>query len=99
MLIVNADDFGAAPSATDAILQAFDAQAISSASAMVWMHDSDRAAEIAADRGLPLGLHLNLTLPLPGSRVPAGVAARQLRLTELFAKDSWWRGTVDGVDA
>jgi predicted glycoside hydrolase/deacetylase ChbG (UPF0249 family) len=99
VLIVNADDFGASRSATKAILEAFDAGAISSASAMVWMPDTERAAELAQQRGLPLGLHLNLTLPLPGPGAPPAVAYRQMRMTESFGKESWWRGEVRGIDA
>jgi chitin disaccharide deacetylase len=91
MLIVNADDFGAAPSTTDAICAAFDAAVITSTSAMVWMNDSARAAGIAAERGLPLGLHLNLSLPFSGREVPQSVRERQLRLTEVFTRDGWWK--------
>ena len=97
MLIVNADDFGAARSATDAILETFEAGAISSASAMVWMPDSERAAGLAREHGLAVGLHLNLTLPLQGPGAPPAVAERQLRMTERFEPESWWRGTVRGV--
>jgi predicted glycoside hydrolase/deacetylase ChbG (UPF0249 family) len=91
MLIVNADDFGATPSTTDAIRKAFDAAAITSTSAMVWMIDSSRAAGIAAEQDLPLGLHLNLTLPFSARDVPQSVRERQLRLTDLFTRDGWWK--------
>ena len=50
MLIVNADDFGAAPSATDGILRAWREGTVTSASAMVWMGDSDRASRLTADQ-------------------------------------------------
>jgi predicted glycoside hydrolase/deacetylase ChbG (UPF0249 family) len=91
VLIVNADDFGASRSTTDAICTAFDAAAITSTSTMVWMSDSARAAGIAAEQDLPLGLHLNLTLPFSGRDVPPDVRERQLRLTELFSRDGWWK--------
>lgn len=89
MLIVNADDFGAAPSATDAILTAWCQGAITSASAMVWMPDSERAAGLAASAGLPLGLHLNLTLPFRARDIPDVVRDRQGRLAALFGRESW----------
>jgi chitin disaccharide deacetylase len=91
VLIVNADDFGATRSTTDAISETFDAFAITSTSAMVWMSDSARAADIATERGLPLGLHLNLTLPFSSRDVPQSVLERQLRLTEVFTRDGWWK--------
>jgi chitin disaccharide deacetylase len=91
VLIVNADDFASGATATDAICEAFDARAITSASGMVWMRDSVRAATIAAERALPLGLHLNLTLPFSGADVPRAAQERQRRLTELFTRDGWWR--------
>ncbi len=98
MLIVNADDFGATPSTTDAICEAFDAAVITSTSGMVWMNDSTRAADIAAERGLSLGLHLNLTLPFSGLDVPQKVQERQLRLTEVFTRDGWWREAGRRID-
>lgn len=89
MLIVNADDVGASPTTTDAAITAFAAGVISSCSAMVWLRDSSRAAGLARDRGLPVGLHLNLTLPFDGPDVPAAVRDRQLWLTECFGSGSW----------
>ena len=84
MLIVNADDMGASPSTTDPVVECFDAGVITSASAMVWMPDSERAARIARELSLPVGLHLNFTLPFAGPDVPDDVRERQLRLTAMF---------------
>ncbi len=84
MLIVNADDMGASPSTTDPVVECFAAGVITSASAMVWMPDSERAARIARELNLPVGLHLNFTLPFAGPDVPDDVRARQLRLTARF---------------
>lgn len=89
MLIINADDLGAAPSASDAILTAWDAGAITSTSVMVWMRDSERGAALASDRGVPLGLHLNLTLPFAAVDVPDEVRERQAALVHSFDSDGW----------
>ena len=89
MLIVNADDFGASPGASDPVIALFAEGAISSASAMVRMRDTARAAALASERGMPVGLHLNLTLPFADPAVPAPVRERQLRLTEFFGSESW----------
>ena len=62
-LIVNADDWGRDVFTTDRILDCLLHGAISSASAMVFMEDSARAADLARQYGVDTGLHLNLTLP------------------------------------
>ena len=43
---------------------------MSSVSAMVFMEDSGRAAEIALERGIDAGLHLNFTTPFSGPTSP-----------------------------
>jgi chitin disaccharide deacetylase len=63
MLIINADDFGRSQLATDRILSCFQHGRLTSASAMVFMSDSERAASLAKDVGLDTGLHLNFTQP------------------------------------
>lgn len=82
LLIVNADDFGFSRRVTESALQAFRAGAISSATAMVWMRDSGRAASTASELGLPLGLHLNLTAEFTSTSVPAAARSRQRKLVE-----------------
>lgn len=61
MLIINADDWGGWESATDAALACFKKGRITSVSAMVLMQDSSRAARLARDSGLDVGLHLNFS--------------------------------------
>jgi predicted glycoside hydrolase/deacetylase ChbG (UPF0249 family) len=80
VLIVNADDWGLDSATTDAIAECWRARAISSASAMVWMEDSERAAELALREELPVGLHLNLVQPLTGADVPAPARERHAAL-------------------
>jgi predicted glycoside hydrolase/deacetylase ChbG (UPF0249 family) len=82
LLIVNADDFGLDAANTDAILECFRLGAISSTTALVWMRDSDRAAELARREGIPTGLHLNLVEPYTAPEVPDRVAATQRRVLE-----------------
>jgi len=92
MLIVNADDLGASQSTTDVVVECFQAGVLTSASAMVWMPESERAAQLARDIALPVGLHLNLTLPFAGEDVPLEARQRQLELTRVFDHDSWREG-------
>jgi predicted glycoside hydrolase/deacetylase ChbG (UPF0249 family) len=61
VLIVNADDWGRTAAETDAALQCFSKGRITSVTAMVFMADSERAARIALEQGVPVGLHLNFT--------------------------------------
>ncbi|CAM5798273.1 ChbG/HpnK family deacetylase [Rhizobacter fulvus] len=63
MLIVNADDLGRRPQDTDSALACHARGRIDSASAMVHMADSERAAGLARAADLRVGLHLNLSEP------------------------------------
>ncbi|BFU93244.1 MAG: hypothetical protein NTAFB01_44310 [Nitrospira sp.] len=66
MLIINADDYGRNRAVTDNTLKCFVSGRVTSASAMVFMADSERAAESAKECGLETGLHLNFTLGFDG---------------------------------
>jgi chitin disaccharide deacetylase len=75
MLIVNADDLGRNQAATDAILSCQAQRRITCASAMVFMADSERAAQLALGSGLETGLHLNLSERFSADGVPARLRA------------------------
>jgi chitin disaccharide deacetylase len=89
LLIVNADDLGLTAHDTDAIVECFRSRAISSTTALVWMGDSDRAAEIARRERIPTGLHLNLIEPYTAPDVPAGVAETQRRVVERLTEGGY----------
>jgi chitin disaccharide deacetylase len=59
--IINADDWGESVYTTDRILDCVRVGSVTAVSAMVFMADSERAAEIARAAGIDVGLHLNLT--------------------------------------
>lgn len=61
MLILNADDWGRSCAETDLPEECFRRGSLDSASGMVFMRDSERAAERAKSLGLNVGLHLNFT--------------------------------------
>lgn len=73
-LIINADDWGYDAQTTDRTLDCFEHRALSSASGMVFMQDSGRAASIAAEHGLDIALHLNLSAPFSAPGIPARLA-------------------------
>ena len=66
MIIVNADDWGRTCAETDTALFCYKEGRITSVSAMVFMEDSGRAAGIAKDAGIDVGLHLNLSQQFTG---------------------------------
>jgi predicted glycoside hydrolase/deacetylase ChbG (UPF0249 family) len=88
LLVVNADDWGAEWATTDAILSCFQAGAISSTTAMMFMEDSHRAAALARAHGLPVGLHLNLTMTYTDAQSSALAKEHQARLAELYSTAS-----------
>jgi hypothetical protein len=85
VLIVNADDWGRDIETTDRIFDCVAIGTVSSASAMVFMEDSERAAEIAKEKAVDCGLHLNFTTTFSASNCPPrlkehqAVATRYLR--------------------
>ncbi|MCJ7616089.1 MAG: ChbG/HpnK family deacetylase, partial [Desulfobacterales bacterium] len=66
MLIITADDFGINSHTTDKILFCYKKNRITASSAMMFMADSERAASLALDVSLRVGLHLNFTQPFSG---------------------------------
>jgi predicted glycoside hydrolase/deacetylase ChbG (UPF0249 family) len=92
MLIITADDFGKTRHATDSILRCYSGKAITSASAMVFMEDSARAASLAAGTGLEVGLHLNFTLPFSGQDINIRLREHQNTIISYLA-----RGTLPQV--
>ncbi len=64
-LIINADDLGANTQRTHGIFQCFEFGIVTNASLLPNFSDSDRAGKQAREKGLPTGLHLNLTEEYP----------------------------------
>lgn len=84
LLIVNADDWGASIETTERIADCVTAGGVTSATAMVYMADSERAAARARELALPTGLHLNLTQPFDGADVPGPVRDAQRAIAVRF---------------
>jgi chitin disaccharide deacetylase len=97
LLIVNADDWGYTQATTDAILATIQAGRVTSTTGMVYMADSDRAAALAGEHGVPVGLHINLTEPFSDPATPADVRARQQRLIGALGKTSGVAPELPGV--
>ena len=82
MLIVNADDWGRTAPETDAALACFSRGRITSVTAMVFMADSERAAVMALQHGIPVGLHLNFTEPFTAPGVHEDFVIEHRRLAK-----------------
>jgi hypothetical protein len=85
-LIINADDWGRNRDTTDRIFECTCRKTVSSVSAMVFMEDSERAAEIARQSGIDAGLHLNLTTPFTAPNCSRALIGQQHRIAEYFRR-------------
>ena len=83
-LVINADDWGRDDQTTNRILECFQRRMLSSASGMVFMEDSERAANIAREQGLDVGLHLNLSAPFSAPAVPTRLATHHQEVREFL---------------
>jgi len=77
---MNADDWGRDRETTQRIFECILHGTVSSASAMVFMEDSERAAEVALEANIDAGLHLNFTTPFSGRDCPRHLRERQRQL-------------------
>ncbi len=89
MLIINADDWGRSVPETDVIKKCHDRGGVTSVSAMLFMEDSERAAEMAKSCGLDVGLHLNLTEPFSGKRTPPRLAENHGRIATFLSSSKY----------
>jgi hypothetical protein len=56
---------------------------------MVFMEDSERAAAIAQDRRIDVGLHLNFTTPFSAPGTPTQLAEHQRQLAQYLRRHRW----------
>lgn len=89
MLIINADDLGRSVAETDAAMKCFHAGRITSASLMVFMRDSERAARLAQAANLDVGLHLNFTEPFTANECLPGLVDSQARLARFLRRNRY----------
>jgi predicted glycoside hydrolase/deacetylase ChbG (UPF0249 family) len=85
-LIVNADDWGRDRETTDRTRDCIERGTLSSVSAMVFMTDSERAAEIACARKMDVGIHLNFTSPFTMPGPHAALSEHQARVAAYLQK-------------
>jgi len=86
LLIINADDWGRDRETTDRTLECILRGTVSSASAMVFMADSERATAIAKENAINAGLHLNFTTPFSAPDCPTRLAEHQQGLARFLLR-------------
>jgi len=86
MLIINADDLGRSVSETDAALDCYRAGRITSVTAMVFMNDSERAAQLALANSISAGLHLNLTESFAAVSASSELTERHERVVRFLTR-------------
>jgi chitin disaccharide deacetylase len=89
MIIVNADDWGRSPKETDVALNCYRACRITSVTAMMFMADSERAADIALSNNIPVGLHINLNEPFTGKIASEYIRSAQTRISEFLNRNKY----------
>ena len=87
-VILNADDWGRDVETTDRSLECTLQGVISSVSAMVFMEDSKRAANLALGHRIDAGLHLNLTTPFDAAHCPSKLVEHQRKLHRFLTFES-----------
>lgn len=83
-VIVNADDWGRDVQTTDRTFDCALHSVISSVGAMLFMEDSERAADLARQHGIDAGLHLNFTMPFTAPRCPSLLLEHQEKLSRFL---------------
>lgn len=89
MLIINADDWGRSVTETDAALRCYQRGRITSVSAMVFMSDSERSAELAKENEVDAGLHLNFSEPFTDGRCPRGLRDCHNRIVRFLKRNKY----------
>ncbi len=75
--IINGDDWGYSAETTARILDCVEAGSVTAVSGMVFMANSQEAAEIGRAKGVDVGLHLNFSTPFSAASVPAALSRHQ----------------------
>jgi predicted glycoside hydrolase/deacetylase ChbG (UPF0249 family) len=86
MLIINADDWGASSFITGRIKEFIDKGIANSTSAMVFMKDSNNAAELAKEMRIDTGLHFNVTEPLTQENISPLLKEKHQQLIRYLRK-------------
>jgi predicted glycoside hydrolase/deacetylase ChbG (UPF0249 family) len=84
MVIINADDWGRSVAETEAAFRCYREKRITSVSAMVFMQDSERAAKLARENEVDVGLHLNFSEEFTDRKSPQKLIDYHSRIVEFL---------------
>jgi predicted glycoside hydrolase/deacetylase ChbG (UPF0249 family) len=85
-LVVNADDWGRDQDTTKRTLDCLRRKTVSAVSAMVFMVDSQRAAETALAEKIDVGIHLNFTTPFSAPECSSELRRQQRKLIRYLTR-------------
>lgn len=88
-IIIKADDFGRDKYTSNNIISCYKKGSITSASAMVFMNDSKRSAEIAQEEKLDVGLHLNFTEKYTGEIASEILLKYHLKIAKFLSMNKY----------
>ncbi|MGC2196217.1 MAG: ChbG/HpnK family deacetylase [Terriglobales bacterium] len=83
---MNADDWGRDRETTQRTWECIRRGAVSSVSAMIFMKDSERAASVARESGIDVGLHLNFTTSFSSENCPASLLEHQQKIAAFLLR-------------
>ena len=89
MLIINADDLGYDRITTNRILTCFHQKRIHFSSAMTFMNDSERAADLARSNQLPTGLHINFDQGFTGRSIQNKLKDHHQAVSDYLKARKW----------
>jgi predicted glycoside hydrolase/deacetylase ChbG (UPF0249 family) len=90
-LVVNADDWGQDRKTTRSILDCLLHGSVSAVSAMVFMRDSEHAADLARSEKVDAGLHLNFTAPFSAANCSLPLIRHQQTVAAYLRSSSFAR--------
>ncbi len=86
LICINADDWGRDIITTNRTLDCVRAGGVTSASAMMFMEDSVRAAQLAVEHEVDVGLHLNFTTAFSAQDCPSSIKEQQQRIAGYLSR-------------
>jgi predicted glycoside hydrolase/deacetylase ChbG (UPF0249 family) len=89
MIIINADDWGRSAAETDAAFRCWQQMRVTSVSAMVFMEDSKRAADLARKHNVDVGLHLNFSEKFTSRDVPGRLCDCHDRIVRFLRRNKY----------
>jgi len=89
VLCVNADDMGWTKDITDRIIECHSQGSLHSVSLITFMIDSERAANLAGETRMDIGLHVNFDQSLTSTKTPAKLREHHRTVSNYLQASKW----------